>query len=45
MRFRPHDYQQFSIDFILNHKTAALLLDMGLGGQNSDHADRHKAVI
>ena len=26
-----HDYQNFSIDFILNHKFAALFLDCGLG--------------
>lgn len=31
MRFVPHDYQRFAIDFVLEHPAAALLLDMGLG--------------
>ena len=31
MKFIPHDYQQYAIDFIKSHKTAAVLLDMGLG--------------
>ena len=31
MKFKPHDYQQYAIDFILSHKEAGLLLDMGLG--------------
>ena len=31
MKFIPHDYQKFAIDFIKNNKVAALLLDMGLG--------------
>mgnify|MGYP007092151925 CR=1 FL=1 len=31
MRFCPHDYQQFAIDYIVNHPVAAVLLDMGLG--------------
>ena len=31
MRFKPHDYQQYAIDFILSHKEVGLLLDMGLG--------------
>ena len=31
MQFEPHEYQQTAIDFILSHKSAALLLDMGLG--------------
>ncbi len=31
MKFIPHDYQQYAIDFIENHETAAVLLDMGLG--------------
>ena len=31
MKFIPHDYQQYAIDFIASHKTAAVLLDMGLG--------------
>ena len=29
--FKPHDYQQKAIDFILTHNKAALFLDMGLG--------------
>ena len=31
MEFKPHDYQRYAIDFILNHEEAAVLLDMGLG--------------
>lgn len=31
MKFIPHDYQQYAIDFIKLHKEAAVLLDMGLG--------------
>jgi len=29
--FRPHGYQCFAVDFILEHPVAAILLDMGLG--------------
>ncbi len=31
MKFIPHEYQQFAIDFIKNKSTAAIFLDMGLG--------------
>ena len=31
MKFVPHDYQQYCIDFIKSHKEAAIFLDMGLG--------------
>lgn len=31
MRFMPHDYQQFAVDYIETHPIAAVLLDMGLG--------------
>lgn len=31
MKFSPHEYQRFAIDFILRNPVAALLLDMGLG--------------
>ena len=31
MRFTPHDYQRFAIDFIKEHTNAAVFLDMGLG--------------
>ena len=31
MKFIPHIYQQYAMDFILENPTAALLLDMGLG--------------
>lgn len=31
MKFIPHDYQQFAIDFIKEHEIAAVFLDMGLG--------------
>ena len=31
MKFNPHDYQRFCIDYIKTHLIAALFLDMGLG--------------
>lgn len=31
MKFNPHSYQKFSIDFIIEKKKCALILDMGLG--------------
>lgn len=31
MKFVPHDYQQYAIDFIKDNEVAAILLDMGLG--------------
>ncbi len=31
MKFIPHDYQSFAVEHILDHETAALFLDMGLG--------------
>ena len=30
MKFISHDYQQFTIDYIKTHPTAAVFLDMGL---------------
>jgi len=29
MMFKPHDYQSFCIEYIKQHKIAALFLDMG----------------
>ena len=31
MKFIPHKYQEYAIDFILENEISALLLDMGLG--------------
>lgn len=31
MKFIPHSYQTYAKDFILEHKEAAVFLDMGLG--------------
>ena len=31
MKFIPHEYQKYAIDFIENHEIAAVLLSMGLG--------------
>ncbi len=31
MIYRPHDYQKFAINFILEHPIAAVFLDMGMG--------------
>lgn len=31
MKFIPHDYQQYAIEYIESHPVVAVLLDMGLG--------------
>ena len=31
MKFIPHDYQKYAIDYIEKNPIAAVLLDMGLG--------------
>jgi len=31
MKYEPHNYQKYAMEFILTHPIAALLLDMGLG--------------
>lgn len=31
MQYRPHDYQNFAIEYILEHPIAAVILSMGLG--------------
>lgn len=31
MRYSPHKYQQYAIDFIIRNPVAAILLDMGMG--------------
>ena len=31
MKFTPHSYQEYAIEFIKSHEEAAVLLDMGLG--------------
>lgn len=31
MKFKPHNYQQYAIEFIINNPIAAILLDMGMG--------------
>jgi len=31
MKFIPHNYQRYAIDYIENNAIAAVLLDMGLG--------------
>ena len=31
MKFNPHAYQQYAIEYIKTHPVTALLLDMGLG--------------
>lgn len=31
MKFIPHDYQKYAIQFIKEHDEALLFLDMGLG--------------
>ena len=31
MKFIPHYYQKYSVEYIKSHKISAVLLDMGLG--------------
>ena len=31
MKYEPHNYQQYAVEYIENHPIAAVLLDMGLG--------------
>ena len=31
MKYKPHEYQAYTMDFILTHPTAAVVLEMGLG--------------
>ena len=31
MKFNPHKYQEFAVQFIKEHRESMLLLDMGLG--------------
>ena len=31
MKFIPHSYQKYAIDFIITNPVSAVLLDMGLG--------------
>ena len=31
MKFIPHDYQKYAIEYIKNHAVSAIFLDMGLG--------------
>ncbi|OUQ12032.1 hypothetical protein B5E84_19435, partial [Lachnoclostridium sp. An14] len=31
MEYKPHNYQQFAINYILEHPIAAVILGMGLG--------------
>ena len=31
MKFMPHDYQRYCVEYIKTHLVSALFLDMGLG--------------
>ena len=31
MKFMPHDYQSYCVEYIQTHPVSALFLDMGLG--------------
>ena len=31
MKFMPHEYQKYAIEYIKSHPITALILDMGLG--------------
>ena len=55
MKFIPHDYQQYAIQFLTEHPVAALLLDMGLGKAVTtltaindllfDHFEIHRVLV
>ena len=55
MRYEPHDYQQYAIEYIRTHPVAAVLLDMGLGKTSItltalndllfDYFDIHKVLV
>ena len=55
MRYEPHDYQQYAIEYIRKHPVAAVLLDMGLGKTSItltalndllfDYFDVHKILV
>ena len=31
MKYTPHEYQKYAVEYIRSHKISAVLLDMGLG--------------
>ena len=31
MKFIPHEYQKFAVQFVKKHEEAMMLMDMGLG--------------
>ena len=31
MKFMPHEYQKFAVQFVKDHSEAMMLMDMGLG--------------
>ena len=31
MKFIPHEYQKFAVQFVKEHEEAMMLMDMGLG--------------
>lgn len=31
MKFIPHEYQKYAVDFMIKNPVCALMLDMGLG--------------
>lgn len=31
MKFIPHKYQEYAIQYLMDHKESMMLLDMGLG--------------
>ena len=36
MKYIPHDYQAFCIDYLLNHPAAGLFLKPGMGKTSTD---------
>jgi hypothetical protein len=40
MKFVPHEYQQYCVEYIKTHPVSALFLDMGLVRKDSNNSDR-----
>ena len=44
MKYEPHDYQKFAVDFIETHPQAAILIGCGLGNQHHTHCTERSDV-
>ena len=44
MKYTPHEYQQFCIDYLLDHPAAGLFLKPGMGKTSVALTDRKSVV-